>query len=295
MTLGGLREFAARHPWLRFAGSAVLLAGALLLLRRHRLDNVVHHLDLRLVGLSLPAFLGIHLLSGWKWHLLVSRSGAGLSPLRSLECYFAGIFGTLFLPTLGGDAVSIALASRHAKHPAGVIAGAVLSRGLDTVALAALVGLAAMRVPEALSGGNTRSLLAVLGAAGAFALLGAVLLLVFRPELRRPRMVAGPLVISLLVQSAFALLALAIARSCGIGIGLGPWMFAWLLAKLVAFIPLTVAGIGARELALAALLAPFGVPAGQAVTLGIAWDVVAVAGSLGAGAVWKALGWAARR
>ena len=290
-----IREFAQKHAWTRFAGSVILLGAALLLLPRHRLATALTHLDAVLMLASLPAFLAIHTLSGWKWLLLANRSGAGIGRLRALESYFAGIFGTLFLPTLGGDAVSIALGSRYAKKPVGIVEGAVLSRGLDTVALAVLVGLAAVSVPDALAESEARPLLALLGAVGTVAVAGAALLYVFRPEFRRPRAIAVPLVISMTVQTAFALMALVIARSCRISIAFGPWMFAWLLAKLVTFVPLTIAGIGARELALAALLAPFGVPAEQAVTLGVAWDVVAVAGGAGAGVVAKVLARAAVR
>jgi uncharacterized membrane protein YbhN (UPF0104 family) len=66
--------------------------------------------------------------------------------------------------------------------------------------------------------------------------------------------------------------------------------FAWPLAKLSALLPVTQGGIGVREAALAALLAPFGAPAVLTVAVGLAWEAIIISGGLIAGLVSFLLG-----
>jgi uncharacterized membrane protein YbhN (UPF0104 family) len=84
---------------------------------------------------------------------------------------------------------------------------------------------------------------------------------------------------SLGVQLAFILLNIQLAEACGLRLGFRVWLFAWPLAKLCAAVPITQAGIGVRETALAALLLPFGAPPALAVASGFAWDAITVAGA----------------
>jgi len=91
------------------------------------------------------------------------------------------------------------------------------------------------------------------------------------------------------MQFCFLLLTAWIASASGFRIPMNAWILAWPLAKLVALLPITMAGIGVRELALAALLAPFGVEPEHTMTIGLAWDAVMIGGSLVAGAIWKSI------
>jgi len=58
------------------------------------------------------------------------------------------------------------------------------------------------------------------------------------------------------------------------------WLFAWPLAKLAAVLPLTQGGMGVREAALVALLAPFGASGALVLASGLVWEGVIVAGGL---------------
>jgi glycosyltransferase 2 family protein len=302
------------RPWVRMSLTALLLGAALALFPGHRVLNAVRSVDLRLVVAALPAYLAIQTLAAAKWHLLVKRAGAGLGVWQSLECCFGGTFGMLALPSaVGADAVSVTLAMARARSRAGVLSGAFLSRALDMVAMALMVSVFAVFVPQGLQGQGARMATAMwVGGAVAIGALvaGAVLLPRWRwkaigrlmerhraalEPIRRPRLVALPFAMSVGTQFSFSLLSYAIGRACGVEVGLGVWLFAWTLAKLVILLPFTVAGIGARELALAALLAPFGVPTATAIATGLVWDVVAVVGILSSGVVWKVLGWRNRR
>ena len=71
---------------------------------------------------------------------------------------------------------------------------------------------------------------------------------------------------------------------CGLVLPLRVWLFAWPLAKLAAVLPLTQGGIGVREAALVALLAPFGAPGPLVLAAGLIWEGIIIAGGLIAGA-----------
>lgn len=86
------------------------------------------------------------------------------------------------------------------------------------------------------------------------------------------------------IQMAFLLLTAQLAVYCGLRLPLRAWLFAWPLAKLAAVLPLTQGGIGVREAALVALLAPLGAPAHLVLAAGLVWEGVVVAGGLIAGA-----------
>jgi glycosyltransferase 2 family protein len=81
------------------------------------------------------------------------------------------------------------------------------------------------------------------------------------------------------------MLTAQLAVYCGLTVPLRVWLFAWPLAKLAAMLPLTQGGIGVREAALVALLAPFGAPGHLVLATGLVWESLVVAGGLIAGAV----------
>jgi uncharacterized membrane protein YbhN (UPF0104 family) len=71
-----------------------------------------------------------------------------------------------------------------------------------------------------------------------------------------------------------------LAISCGLALPLRVWLFAWPLAKLAAVLPLTQGGIGVREAALVALLAPFGAPGALVLASGLVWEGIVISGGL---------------
>ena len=58
------------------------------------------------------------------------------------------------------------------------------------------------------------------------------------------------------------------------------WLFVWPLAKLSALVPITQGGIGVREASQAALFAPFGVTAVQAVAISLVFQTIIISGGL---------------
>jgi glycosyltransferase 2 family protein len=263
----------------------------------------------------LLAYLLAHCVGVAKWRMVVNAAGAELDFATSAQCYFGGLFGTLFLPSIvGGDVVRLAVGLRRSPRPAAVLTGNVVDRFLDVTAQAGLVLMGLLLVPELdlvpddveRRMGNALPLVAL----GLIVLLGLLFVLrkrilggrsvrfrrrlarlrhALRAVSKRPHVLALGWLLGTCMQLAFLMLTARLAVYCGLTLQLRAWLFAWPLAKLAAVLPLTQGGIGVREAALVALLSPFGAPGHLVLAAGLAWEGVVIAGGLIAGAVALAL------
>jgi glycosyltransferase 2 family protein len=261
----------------------------------------------------LCGYLLAHCLGIVKWRMVVNTAGAQLSFASSAQCYTGGLFGTLFLPSIiGGDMIRLAVGLRRSPHPAAVLAGNVVDRLLDVGAQAGLVLLGLIFLPAVLpeqfaAAGKKTLLFGAITFAGlalvAFSLRRVLLagrsirfrrrLARLRRALRsvsgRPHVLLLGWIMATAIQTSFLLLSAQLAAYCGLSVPLRVWLFAWPLAKVAAILPLTQGGIGVREAALVALLAPFGAPGPLVLAAGLIWEAVVIAGGLLAGAVALAL------
>src|SRR6266851_7561599 len=296
---------------LRWA-AAILVIGALLhFLPLRPLRAAIWQVPLWRFAAVLLVYLLAHSMGVAKWHMVVNAAGAELDFATSAQCYAGGLFGTLFLPSIiGGDVVRLAVGLQRSPRPAAVLAGNVVDRFLDVAAQAGLVvlGLALLPesefFPEQLEGAMEYALV---GAAGA-AILLLVLAVRFRKKLlggrsmrfrrrlarlrhalravsRRPRVLVFGWLLGTLIQGVFLVLTVQLAIYCGLRLPLRVWLFAWPLAKVLAVLPLTQGGIGVREAALVALLAPFGAAPPLVLAAGLVWEGIVIAGGLIAGLV----------
>jgi hypothetical protein len=88
--------------------------------------------------------------------------------------------------------------------------------------------------------------------------------------------------ISLIVQAAFVLTNVWLARQAGVDAGLAAWFVAWPLSKLIAVLPISLGGLGVREAALVSLLTPYGADGTAVLASGLLWQaVLAVSGLVG--------------
>ena len=258
---------------------------------------------------ALLGYLLAHIVGVLKWRMVVNAAGAQLDFATSLQCYGGGLFGTLFLPSIvGGDVIRLAVGLRRSPRPAAVLAGNVVDRFIDVAAQAGLFALGLVllpgSLPESFRSAATRLLFAAVAVAVAVALLlagfflrGAFLrgrsfrfrrrLARLRAALRsvsaRPHILFAGWLAGTAIQSTFLLLTAWLAVACGLQLPLRVWLFAWPLAKLAALLPLTQGGIGIREAALVALLAPFGALGTLVLAAGLVWEGVTVTGGAFAG------------
>lgn len=278
-----------------------MLTVLLWLLPLDQLWAAIRRVPASLFALVLCAYLTSHTVAAAKWRIMVNLAGAELNFRQSAQCYFTGLFGNVFLPSIvGGDVLRAGLALRWGKSRAGTLFGSLLDRLLDVASLGLLATLGALLLPGTLNPQSRNGFagVAVAFAVGVIAGLAVILLTPVRKfpfgvrrklaKLRhamrsmasQPIRVAFALALSLMIQASFAVLTAVIARPCGLDLSLRVWLFAWPLAKVAALVPITQGGIGVREAALAGLLLPFGAPAVLTVAAGLVWEVVLVTGGL---------------
>jgi glycosyltransferase 2 family protein len=295
-----------RHPVVRILGSLLILGLLFFFVPLHKLTFALRHISPLLWVKVLLAFLLVHFLGTLKWRLTLRLSDARLTLPQAICCYYAGLFGTLFLPSVvGGDVVRLGLALRTERHKAGIVLGSLVDRLLDIVALGVVAAIGAALIPGALDPRSRKAFraIAIAAAIGVAALIAVLVLIPWRQlpyklqrkvvELRRAARTMsarrGYVLISLLlgviVQALLVALAAVIAASCGLHLPFRSWMLVWPMAKLLALVPVTLGGLGIREAGLSALLAPFGVPMAMAVAAGLAWESIILAGGLGAGVI----------
>jgi uncharacterized membrane protein YbhN (UPF0104 family) len=179
-----------------------------------------------------------------------------------------------------------------------IVLGSLLDRFIDMFALALLLLAGTIFSPIVLAGEDERVLAGVL-----ILFLGTLaggLLFLFMPlpgiiperlkamilqtrhliklMLKTPWRAMVALVLSLLVQGAFIWLNALFGAAIGIQLPLPVWFLVWPLAKLSSTLPISMGGLGVREAALVVLLGRFGVPAADAVGLGLLWQTVLLAG-----------------
>lgn len=299
----------SRSALIRILGSVILLALLFRLLPAHRLLHALSAIQPGVVVAAILLFVVVHMMGALKWHLMVNEAGAGLGFSITTRAYFSGLVGSLFLPSVvGGDIVMVAAAWRETRRRAAIVTGSLLNRALDLGGLVVLSLAGAVLLGGGFSAGQRKLLhtIVVLTVIGIALFLTSLLLL--HPDrlparlrahylkhqdaidsLRHPRMYALPFVLGVLLQFGLVALTAWIGHGCGVHAGLSVWLLVWPLAKLVAFVPVTAGGIGAREAALAILLAPFGVEPAAAVAAGLAWEGVRAFGSLLAGLVSRLL------
>lgn len=298
-----LPRLASRKRTIRIAGSVLLLAVLLLIFPRHKLVQALASIPASTIAAALPLYLSLHFLGSLKWQLMVNRADAPLTFLESLRCYFGGLFANLFLPSvIGGDVVTIALGISPTRKTEQVVSGTLASRMIDLAALALLVGLAVFVFPRQIDSTGERLVQLVLVVLIGVSILGCLAVFLLRRKIRgraakywkafaaawqQPGLTLAVLGLSLAMQVGLIALSAWIGVGCGLQLPARAWLFAWPLAKLSGFVPLTLAGIGSRELVLPALLAPFGADPAAAASVGLAWDAVLITGSLVGGAISK--------
>jgi uncharacterized protein (TIRG00374 family) len=312
--MGSLSQRSSRGWWLiafRWAAALVVLALLLHFLPLAPLRAAIARVPVSLFLAVLLGYLLVHCAGVAKWRMVVNAAGAGLDFATSAQCYFGGLFGTLFLPSIvGGDVVRLAVGLRRSPRPAAVLTGNLIDRSLDVAAQAGLVLLGFLLLPEVdLVPENAEGTVdhILIGIAAALVLFLALMFILrkqllrgrsvrfrrrlarFRHALRsvskRPRTLALGWLLGTCIQLAFLTLTAKLAVYCGLTLPLRAWLFAWPLAKLAAVLPLTQGGIGVREAALVILLSPFGAPGPIVLAAGLVWEGVVIAGGLIAGAL----------
>lgn len=296
---------------LRVLGSAVVLTALFLLLPRERLWEAIRQLTPGVWLAVLTSYMLLHLLGITKWWTMVNVAKGGMPFLGAVRCYYAGLFGSIYLPSIvGGDVVRTGLGLKLVRSKIGLVLGSLMDRIQDLLALTIVAGIGALLLPQALDAQSRKIFLFlaaafVVGCAGLAGLLAVLPARRFSFRIRRkivrvrqamravsrkPQIMLLSLSFGITLQIGLTLLNAWLADACGLHISWMVWLFVWPLSKIAAMMPISQGGIGVREAALVALLAPFGAPAALAFAAGLVFQTIIIGGGLLSGLIALALG-----
>jgi glycosyltransferase 2 family protein len=247
-----------------------------------------------LIGAALLTTFSI-VLSAVRWQQVLHALGLRGALRKLVPLYFAGQFVSNVLPTtIGGDVLRVSRLSRDNGDTPDTFASVVLERLTGWLVLPLITFFGLMINPELRDLGRATTL-AVVIAVVTLASLVLVLVAADHPSLggrfsakggwtrfigavhlgvdklrHRPRAAASVIGAGLLYQFVLCLAALMAAEAVGLtDLGLTP-LLAFFPAVLIAqVLPIGISGLGVREGAFVIFLTPLGVPAEQAVALGL--------------------------
>jgi len=242
-----------------------------------------------------------------RWQAVLRAIGAHMAFLRAVELFSIGnFFGQILPGAIGGDAIRM-LATRRAGVGLGAAINSVmLERAATVYALLLLTTMAEPALIGSLANAPEVWLFPALT-------MGATVGLVFLSQLdrlpqswNRWRMVRGLiqlaadtrtcffrprngmpiLVIALLGHVNLAILVWVLAIGLGAPVGLMDCLVLVPPVILVATLPISIAGWGAREVAMITVLGLIGVPAAQATALSVLFGLTSLVIALPGGAFW---------
>lgn len=296
--------------WLKVLISGGLLALLFAILPWSELREGLSKLPPGLWALVLLGFVGGHLAGVFKWRLFVNAGKAAFRPADAVQCYSAGLFANLCLPSIvGGDVLRMAMAGSFTRRPEAALWGGVLDRVTDVASLAILVAGGAIFARGAIPGVGGELILVAIALTGFAAMMVAPFalrrplakwprklrrpigrsLVAFRRLGREPGTAFAGLAMSLAIQSGFVLLNVELGRAVGVTVPIAVWFLVWPLAKIASLMPISLGGLAVREASLAALLAPFGTPLALGVLASLLWQTVLIGGGLVGGLTWLLL------
>jgi len=247
---------------------------------------------------------------GLRWQMVIKALGAHLGLGKAIGVFAVGTFFGLVLPgAVGGDVVRIWTTNRAGLPLSAAVNSVMLERLATVLALVALVTISepllAAKVPDPESLWLFPAL-TVLGIVGT----GVTMLLDRVPEsLKKWRAVRGlvrlaadtrklyldpakalpVLGVAVIGHINLGLVAYVLAKGLGIEISLLDCLVLFLPVVLVATLPISIAGWGAREVAMVALFGYAGVPAPQALALSILVGIASLLIALPGGLFWFTL------
>jgi len=292
---------STRTIYFRVILSAIIIGVLLLVLPLSEIWDAAKRVSMWWWGFFVLAFLVIHTVGVFKWRFIVNMGKSKLPFSLAFRCYFYGLFGNLFLPSVvGGDLVRAGMAVRHVEEKEQILIGSIMDRFLDVCSLLGIIIVGAILTEENLSNQHLKVLAVIFSVLAIGLILGIALSLVPIPDrmpkkvheimkrtrlilrhlLKHPVYALGTFSLAIVIQCSFVLLNAFLGSICGIEIDIFLWFVVWPLAKISAMVPVSIGGIGVREVALAVLLSPFGVHYATAVGYGFVWETVLIAGSL---------------
>ena len=285
-------------PWvLRLVGSAIFLAAVFHFLPLSEVVAAARRLNPAIWVSALLIFLTGHVLASLKWRMLLTAR-TKLPAHAFVRAHFAGLAANLALPGVaGGDVVRATMIIRRTDDSVQTAAGSLLDRLLDTIGLLILAFIGGVWFFGAQF--FDQQLLITIGAvlgAGAASVAGYFILrkipispvskimskidILIADFARQPLRLSACLLLSMAIQSTFIATTILLARATIADASIAQWFFAWPLAKIIAILPISLAGLGVREASLAAILGGLGANPAGIVAASLLWQSILFAGGI---------------
>lgn len=280
---------------LRIAATSALVWLVVRNIEWTELGRVFRTLDWRWWAGGMAMAVTAHTLAGVRWAGLARPIGFQLTYVSYVRRFFEGVFFSLCLPTsIGGDVVK---AYRLADTSSGRLLAACTVLADRLTGLSALVVLAATTLlanqlgfglPAAI---GLAVVLVACVTAGLVLTVGSLDWLLSRipvlhaargfvakllPYQQKPRLLARAVGWSMLIQIGFICCVMLMARGMGLPVPTRAWFYAVPLVSLATVLPISISGVGIREVGFVHLLAEYGVTEEQAVALGMLWFLAQV-------------------
>jgi uncharacterized membrane protein YbhN (UPF0104 family) len=277
----------SKRGGIRLLGSGVLLGLVAWRLDCRQLADAFSGLDPRFWGLAVGVYLFAQVVSSLRWQMLSVPLGFSVPWRAYLSLYFLGMFFNLLLPTsVGGDvvrAVFLGAGQRLDRRGERAALSVFADRASGLAVLVAIACAAGFFVPlppwmQAILLGLGGCVLVGLLVLPALPLLGRLPLVgahlgrlvdAGRVYLRLPGLLFWAMLLSVLVQGANVVLVWLIAKGLGLAVPLTLLCVVVPLVTLLTLLPVSVGGLGLREVGMVVLLAPVGVGSAEAVSLSL--------------------------
>lgn len=254
-----------------------------------------------------------------RWRFILTALGETVALPTALGIVMIGVFFNQVLPSnVGGDAMRIWRLHRRGSSLGRAVGSVMLDRVIAIVALAMLV---LFLLPVSVRLIDDGVILTFFGVFIAAVFAGLALLLWLdrviylvrqivpgrvldaitalardsRTVMLNRRCAAGVLLLALVNHLFIVLLTLALARGIGIAATFTDFLVLIPPVLAAAVMPISFAGWGVREGAMIALLGTIGIGASEALSLSVAFGLVALVASLPGGIVWLMTGNRAQR
>ena len=264
---------------------------------------------------AIVVYLVIQVLSAYRWRLLLVPLQMEVSFGKLLAYYFLGMYSNLFLPSaIGGDVVRIYYLNKVTRRLSGASTSVFLDRDLGLAALLLIATVVAAVTGMSFNGVALAPIFGLISVA----FVAANLVIFYKPSYRLLhkllsllrmksvdekverlfesvnsyrgawRVLLLSLVVSILIQLGGVLVNLLNGWAIGLQTrgGATDYMVFIPAIMLIIMIPLSIGGLGWRELSFIAFFKSVGATEAQAVTLALLWFAVQVVTSLPGGIIY---------
>jgi uncharacterized protein (TIRG00374 family) len=270
--------------------------------------------DLTWVALGVLVYASGQWLSAFKWHLMLRPVRLSVSYLRMVSFYFIGMFFNIFLPTIvGGDAVKAILLARETGAPARSTMSVFMERNTGLLALLTIAAVAAWFAPPVPLFGLTLFSLTlllfvgflaanlVLADARAYRLVDYLIAMTplarmrsrasslyeaVVPYRRDISIVVAGVMLSFVFQAVVILVVFLNAKALDQTVPIAALAVFVPLISLAGMLPVSVNGLGIREVLYVLLFGRVGIRSEAAVSMALLYFVVTLAASLPGGVVY---------